>query len=81
MVRSKVTAKLKLLPEGIFPGVRLELDDVYSGLPNVRPDNFVIAIFPTQVTFSVLELPIATDPKFSGDVQVRGIATGDPKPC
>ncbi len=81
MVRSKVTAKLKLVPEAIFPGGRLELDAVYSVLPNVRPDNFVIAIFATQLTFSVLELPIATDPKFTGDVQVRGIATGEPKPC
>jgi hypothetical protein len=43
-----------------------------------RPTIFVMAIFAVQFNISVLELPIATEPKSKDDEQVNGRATGAP---
>jgi hypothetical protein len=77
-VRSKVTGNVKLAPTFKGPVGRLEFNAVNTILPRTKPVIWVIAILAVQVTLSVLELPIGTDPKSVGEVQVMGILTGDP---
>lgn len=46
----------------------------------IKPWIFVMAVLATHVTVSVLAVAISTDPKSTGEVQLRGTATGAPKP-
>ena len=60
------------------PFGKLEFEAKYTDFPRTNPLNEVIPMFAVHVTFSVLLLPIGTDPKSTGEVQVNGVATGDP---
>jgi len=44
----------------------------------MKPLKEVMGMFAVQLTFNVWLIPIVTDPKSRGDVQVIGNATGDP---
>jgi hypothetical protein len=78
LVRLNVTGNEKLAPVAKAPVGRLEFDAVNKTFCSTKPVILVIAIFAVQVMESVFEVPIGTDPKSVGDVQVIGIFTGDP---
>lgn len=78
MVRSKVTGNENFAPFANGPVGKLEFDALNKSLPRTNPVILVIAMFAVQSTLSVFELPMGTDPKSVGDVQVMGILTGDP---
>lgn len=77
-VKSNVTEKLKLAPALRAPVGKLELEAEYSAEPRTIPLSEVMAMFAVQVTFKTLVFPIGTEPKSTGEVQVKGNATGDP---
>jgi hypothetical protein len=73
--------KLNEAPAANAPVGRLELDAVNNVPLMTRPFSLVILILATQVTFTVLDSPIGTEPKSTGLVHVNGKATGEPYAC
>jgi len=78
LVRLNITGNEKLAPFAKAPVGRLEFKAVNKILWRTKPVIFVIAIFAVQLMLSIFELPIGTDLKSVGEVQVMGILTGDP---